>query len=140
MQGNVADMIRSLMETQQLSVRKVSARIAEKHGGSAHGYTQQISRILNDPSYDPSLSTVGKILSALNVSLWQVNSAATSNSSLDAQSLVDRLDHLSAEVADLKLGLAALHQSIAQLINQGEAIHAWIAAEDTAHSENSDLN
>lgn len=94
----VAEAIRELMELQQMSVRKVSARIAEQHGGSPSGYTQQISRILNDPSYDPTLSTVQKILSALNVSLWQA-----SRPPIEPAAQVNiRLEQLSADVADLK--------------------------------------
>ena len=40
MQEGVVELIRTLMHAQQLSVRKVSARIAEVHGGSDFGYTQ----------------------------------------------------------------------------------------------------
>ncbi len=112
------------METQQLSVRKVSARIAEQHGGSVHGYTQQVSRILNDPTYDPSLSTVRKILSALNVSFWQMSIMPPPNTHVDVDTLGDRLDRLTAEVADLKLGLADLHQAITTLIHQGRSADA----------------
>jgi transcriptional regulator with XRE-family HTH domain len=116
MQGNVAEVIRELMELQQMSVRKVSARIAEQYGGSTQGYTQQISRILNDPSYDPSLSTVQKILAALNVSLWQVSKTpeATDRNG-NFQQVSDRLDQLSADVANLKTGLGDLQQAIATL-------------------------
>lgn len=120
MQGNVTELIRELMELQQLSVRKVSARIAEKHGGSVHGYTQQVNRILNDPSYDPTLSTVQKILSALNVSLWQVSRAAEPEPQSDLQQITDRLDQLSADVAGLKSGLVEVQQSIAALVQSIE--------------------
>lgn len=101
----VAEAIRELMELQQMSVRKVSARIAEQHGGSPSGYTQQISRILNDPSYDPTLSTVQKILSALNVSLWQTKTAIEPTNVVQ---LNTRLDQLSADVADLKSEISDL--------------------------------
>jgi transcriptional regulator with XRE-family HTH domain len=117
MQGNVSEIIRELMEAQQLSVRKVSARIAEKHGGSIYGYTQQISRILNDPNYDPTLTTVQKILSALNVSLWQINQQPNSSYPLELQYLATRLDQLSNDVADLKLGLAELQKSVGVLLS-----------------------
>jgi transcriptional regulator with XRE-family HTH domain len=103
------------MELQQLSVRKVSARIAEKHGGSVYGYTQQVSRILNDPTYDPTLSTVQKILSALNVSLWQVSRAADTEPRSQLQQLNDRFDQLSSDVASLKSELISLQQSIVAL-------------------------
>jgi transcriptional regulator with XRE-family HTH domain len=117
MQGNVSEIIRELMEAQQLSVRKVSARIAEKHGGSIYGYTQQISRILNDPNYDPTLTTVQKILSALNVSLWQINQQPNSSYPLELKYLATRLDQLSNDVADLKLGLAELQKSVGVLLS-----------------------
>ncbi|MBD2092988.1 helix-turn-helix transcriptional regulator [Microcoleus sp. FACHB-1515] len=110
----VAEAIRELMELQQMSVRKVSARIAEQHGGSPSGYTQQISRILNDPTYDPTLSTVQKILSALNVSLWQtktpIEPSALSGEAI-AQ-LTTRLDQLSADVADLKSEMSDLKRML----------------------------
>jgi transcriptional regulator with XRE-family HTH domain len=126
MQGNIAELIRELMELQQTSIRKVSARVAEQHGGSIHGYTQQISRILNDPSYDPSLSTVQKILSALNVSLWQVSKApqpknlsakgsSTPQTAVDLQQVSDRLDQLSTDVVAIKLSLSDLQQSMTAL-------------------------
>jgi len=134
MQGNIAELIRELMELQQMSIRKVSARVAEQHGGSIHGYTQQISRILNDPSYDPSLSTVQKILSALNVSLWQVSKApqpkelpakgakesstpqtVASQTAADLQQVSDRLDQLHTDVVAIKLSLIDLQHSITAL-------------------------
>jgi transcriptional regulator with XRE-family HTH domain len=115
MQGNLAELIRELMDVQQLSVRKVSARIAEKHGGSVYGYTQQVSRILNDPTYDPTLSTVQKILSALNVSFWQV-SQASENGQPDWQQLTTQLAQLRADVADLKLGLGEMQETLDGLI------------------------
>ncbi|MDX2213461.1 MAG: helix-turn-helix transcriptional regulator [Oculatellaceae cyanobacterium bins.114] len=126
MQGNIAPVIRELMDTQHLSVRKVSARIAEQYGGSVYGYTQQISRILNDPAYDPTLSTVQKILSALNVSFWQVNRLpdqkvdaqpfSQKGHYLDSAHIVDRLDRLSADVTDLKLVIAELQESLKKLL------------------------
>lgn len=90
------ELIRELMQTQRMSVRKISAQIAKIHGGSALGYTQQINRILNDPDYDPTFSTVEKVLVALNCSLWQV--PPTSNSIL----LETRLDQLSHDLNELK--------------------------------------
>ncbi|HEY9621242.1 MAG TPA: helix-turn-helix transcriptional regulator [Crinalium sp.] len=115
MQGNIAELIRELMDVQQLSVRKVSARIAEKHGGSVYGYTQQISRILNDPTYDPTLSTVQKILSALNVSFWQVSQPSEVQQTSDWHQLTTRLDQISADVADLKLGLTEVRSVLEQM-------------------------
>lgn len=111
----VAEAIRELMELQQMSVRKVSARIAEQHGGSPSGYTQQISRILNDPTYDPTLSTVQKILSALNVSLWQTK--APIEPSTIAQ-LNTRLDRISADVADLKSDMSDLKRMLATALQR----------------------
>ncbi|NJL22235.1 MAG: helix-turn-helix transcriptional regulator [Leptolyngbyaceae cyanobacterium SM1_3_5] len=105
----VAEAIRELMELQQMSVRKVSARIAEQHGGSPSGYTQQISRILNDPSYDPTLATVQKILAALNVSLWQASRSPIEPAAIDPSTLTQlntRLDQLSADLTDLKSELS----------------------------------
>jgi len=118
MQGNIAELIRELMELQQTSIRKVSARVAAQHGGSIHGYTQQISRILNDSTYDPSLSTVQKILSALNVSLWQVSQAHQTKlpqTPTDLQQFSDRLEQLSTDVVAIKLILIDVQQSIATL-------------------------
>jgi transcriptional regulator with XRE-family HTH domain len=111
----VSDMIRELMETQQLSVRKVSARIAEKYGGSAYGYTQQISRILNDPNYDPTLSTVLKILSALNVSFWQLGKEATPPPGPDLHQFMRGLEQLNTDVAELKQGLTQLQDVVAAI-------------------------
>lgn len=126
MHGNIAEVIRELMDAQRLSVRKVSARIAEKHGGSVYGYTQQISRILNDPNYDPTLSTVQKILSALNVSLWQVSRVplevseakplAQGESHLDSAQICDRLNQLTADMTDLKLSLRELQEMMKKLL------------------------
>ncbi|MBD2464701.1 helix-turn-helix transcriptional regulator [Oscillatoria sp. FACHB-1407] len=118
MQGNLAEVIRELMDAQHLSVRKVSARIAEKHGGSVYGYTQQVSRILNDPNYDPTLSTVQKILSALNVSFWQVNRLPKLQEQhrLDDNHISDRLDQLSTDMADLKLAMAELQEAVKKLL------------------------
>ncbi len=118
MQGNVAELIRELMEMQQLSVRKVSARIADKYGGSTYGYTQQISRILNDPNYDPSLSTVRKIFDALDVSFWQISKASDLDKDLATHHLTMRLDQMSADLADLKSGMTELKQAIGFLLKQ----------------------
>jgi transcriptional regulator with XRE-family HTH domain len=115
MQENLAELIRELMDLQQLSVRKVSARIAEKHGGSVHGYTQQVSRILNDPTYDPTLSTVQKILSALNVSFWQVSKTAESPPA-NWQQITTQLAQIHTEVADLKLGLGEMRATLEALV------------------------
>ena len=114
----VAEAIRELMELQQMSVRKVSARIAEQHGGSPSGYTQQISRILNDPTYDPTLSTVQKILSALNVSLWQASKTPIDPTAIDPSAIAQidtRLDRLGADMADLKSELSDLKRLVASL-------------------------
>lgn len=111
----VAEAIRELMELQQMSVRKVSARIAEQHGGSPSGYTQQISRILNDPSYDPTLSTVQKILSALNVSLWQASRPPIESAALRGETIAQiniRLDQLNADMTDLKSEMIDLKRLI----------------------------
>ncbi len=102
MQEQMVDVIRELMKTQGMSIRKISAEIAREHGGSALGYTQQISRILNDPSYDPNFSTVEKILTALKCSLWQTNQTT------DLKIVETRLDQLSGDVADMKLTIANL--------------------------------
>lgn len=118
----VADLIRELMTVQQLSVRKVSARIAEVHGGSAVGYTQQISRILNDPTYDPTLSTVQKIFSALNVSFWQTSTRTSLEKtnlplveSPHLNQLESRLDQLTTDVADLRSIVVDVQQSVAAI-------------------------
>jgi DNA-binding transcriptional MerR regulator len=96
MQECVVDVIRELMKTQGMSIRKISAQIAKENGGSTLGYTQQIHRILNDPDYDPNFSTVEKILSALKSSLWQTSSNS------DIKQLEARLDQLSFDVAEMK--------------------------------------
>lgn len=115
MQGNVPEVIRQLMDAQHLSIRKVSARIAAQHGGSEHGYTQQINRILNDPTYDPTLTTVQKILAALNVSLWQaIPQSPVEVSDLDG--LTHRFDHLSQELAEVKQAVNDLNGSLSALI------------------------
>lgn len=101
------ELIRELMQTQRMSVRKISAQIAREHGGSSLGYTQQINRILNDPDYDPTFSTVQKILAALNCSLWQTPTVT------DLGRLEHRLDQLSEDMAELKAALQALCQSVA---------------------------
>lgn len=114
MQGNVPELIRQLMDAQQLSVRKVSARIAAQHGGSEHGYTQQINRILNDSTYDPSLTTVQKILSALNVSLWQVSQ--TNQSEPDQLELLhQQYTKLSQEVGEVRRSVDELSQAVKTL-------------------------
>jgi len=100
MQEQMVDVIRELMKTQGMSIRKISAEIAREHGGSALGYTQQISRILNDPSYDPNFSTVEKILTALKCSLWQTNQTT------DLKIVETRLDQLSGDLADVKSTIA----------------------------------
>lgn len=102
MQEQMVDVIRELMKTQGMSIRKISAEIAREHGGSALGYTQQISRILNDPSYDPNFSTVEKILTALKCSLWQTNQTT------DLKIVETRLDQLGSDVADMKSTIADL--------------------------------
>lgn len=114
MQGNVPEVIRQLMDAQQLSVRKVSARIAAQHGGSEHGYTQQINRILNDPTYDPSLTTVQKILSALNVSLWQVSQTSQSEPN-QLESLNHQYTKLSQELGEVKRSIDQLNQAVTTL-------------------------
>lgn len=111
MQGHVVELIRELMQTQKMSIRKISAQIARKHGGSSLGYTQQINRILNDPDYDPTFSTVEKILVALNCSLWQITPP-------NLDSLETRVDRLCDDVADLKTTINTLCQTIDQLTEQ----------------------
>lgn len=106
MQGYVVELIRELMQTQQMSVRKISAQIARKHGGSALGYTQQINRILNDPAYDPSFSTVEKILTALNCSLWQTDQGNRT------QPLEVQIGQLNSEVAEMKIMLSQVSRTI----------------------------
>lgn len=106
MQGQVVEVIRELMKTQGMSIRKISAEIAKEQGGSALGYTQQINRILNDPDYEPTFSTVEKILSALKCSLWQ-----TSQNS-DLRTVETQIEKLSGEIAEIKSAIAALHLSI----------------------------
>lgn len=110
MQGYVVELIRELMQTQHMSIRKISAQIAKKHGGSAMGYTQQISRILNDPDYDPTFSTVQKILAALNVSLWQPMATPSNFEGLETQ-----LHQLSQDVETLKTTVDGLHGSVRSL-------------------------
>ncbi|BAU15614.1 hypothetical protein LEP3755_61730 [Leptolyngbya sp. NIES-3755] len=94
MQERVVVVIRELMKLQGVSIRQISAKIAEEHGGSALGYTQQINRILNDPKYEPSFATVEKILSALKFSMWQLPS--------NLKTIEARLDHLSDEISEIK--------------------------------------
>lgn len=106
MQGQVVEVIREMMKTQGMSIRKISAQIAKDHGGSALGYTQQINRILNDPAYEPTFSTVEKILTALKCSLWQ-----TSQNS-DLKSMETQLEQLHSDIAEIKATIAALHRSI----------------------------
>ncbi len=111
MQGQVVELIRELMQTQRLSVRKISAKIAQEHGGSDLGYTQQINRILNDPDYDPTFSTVQKILAALNYSLWQ----SPPQSDLDRLDL--RLDRLTEDLSAMQQTLNSLCTSV-QVLTQ----------------------
>jgi transcriptional regulator with XRE-family HTH domain len=112
MQACVVELIRELMQAQRMSIRKISAQIAREYGGSALGYTQQINRILNDPSYDPSFSTVQKILSALNYSLWQsVPSSRVENLEL-------QIGQLNQDVADLKTVLHRLDLTMGKLAMQ----------------------
>jgi len=115
MQENVVELIRELMKTQQMSIRKISARIAKEHGGSALGYTQQINRILNDSDYDPNFSTVQKVLAALNCSFWQLTTAQTN---FDFKAIEGRLDHLDTEIADLKLAVDQLRGSVEGLVQE----------------------
>lgn len=119
MQEGVVELIRTLMHAQQLSVRKVSARIAEVHGGSDFGYTQQISRILNDPDYDPSFATVQKILSALNLSVWEIPRSDASLKTLEAQ-----VSQLTQDVGHMRAQLAALEGAIAALAAQQGSLSA----------------
>ncbi|NJN88214.1 MAG: XRE family transcriptional regulator [Leptolyngbyaceae cyanobacterium SL_7_1] len=114
MQGNVPELIRQLMDAQQLSVRKVSARIAAQHGGSEHGYTQQINRILNDSTYDPSLTTVQKILSALNVSLWQVSQTSQAEPN-QLELLTQQYTKLSQELGEMRRSIDQLSQAVMAL-------------------------
>ena len=109
MQEQMVDVIRELMKTQSMSIRKISAEIAKEHGGSALGYTQQISRILNDPAYDPNFSTVEKILTALKCSLWQTNQTT------DLKIVETRLDQLSGDVAEMKSTIADLCLVLAEI-------------------------
>jgi transcriptional regulator with XRE-family HTH domain len=115
MQENVVELIRELMKTQQMSIRKISARIAKEHGGSALGYTQQINRILNDSDYDPNFSTVQKVLAALNCSFWQLT---TTQTNFDFKAIEGRLDRLETEIADLKLAVDQLRGSVEGLVQE----------------------
>jgi hypothetical protein len=115
MQENVVELIRDLMKTQQMSIRKISARIAKEHGGSALGYTQQINRILNDSDYDPNFSTVQKVLSALNCSFWQLTTTAAN---VDSKAIEGRLDRLDTEMADLRLAVEQLRGSVEELVQE----------------------
>jgi DNA-binding phage protein len=110
MQGQVVEVIREMMKTQGMSIRKISAEIAKEHGGSALGYTQQIHRILNDSSYEPTFSTVEKILSALKCSLWQTSQNP------DLKTIELRLDHLSSDLAEVKSTIASLHLAVAAIV------------------------
>lgn len=109
MQEQMVDVIRELMKTQGMSIRKISAEIAKEHGGSDLGYTQQISRILNDPSYDPNFSTVEKVLTALKCSLWQTNQTT------DLKIVETRLDQLSDDIAEIKSTIADLCLALAEI-------------------------
>jgi hypothetical protein len=110
MQEQMAEMIRELMKTQGMSIRKISAEIAREHGGSALGYTQQIHRILNDPAYDPNFSTVEKILTALKCSLWQTNQ----NSEL--KNLETRLEQFGHDLAEMKSVIADLNLALQAIV------------------------
>jgi hypothetical protein len=117
MQEHVVEVIRELMKTQGMSIRQISAKIAEEQGGSALGYTQQINRILNDPKYEPSFSTVEKILTALNFSIWQM----PPNGNL--KMVETRLDRLSEEMVEMK-------QTIVQLCHTIETLCAHLNSGD----------
>ncbi|MGV0023888.1 helix-turn-helix domain-containing protein [Phormidesmis priestleyi] len=110
MQGQVVEVIREMMKTQGMSIRKISAEIAKEHGGSALGYTQQIHRILNDPQYEPTFSTVEKILSALKCSLWQTSQNP------DLKTIELRLEALSSDVAELKTMTASLQLAVETIV------------------------
>jgi len=112
MQEKVVAVIRELMKLQEVSIRQISAKIAEEHGGSALGYTQQINRILNDSKYEPSFATVEKILSALKFSMWQLPSNLTT--------IEARLDHLNDEISEIKDAIAQLCVSIEALSKDGD--------------------
>ncbi|MBD1843017.1 XRE family transcriptional regulator [Cyanobacteria bacterium FACHB-63] len=114
MQERVVVVIRDLMKLQGVSIRQISARIAEEHGGSALGYTQQINRILNDPTYEPSFATVEKILSALKFSMWQLPS--------NLNTIESRLDQLSDEISDIKNTVAQLCASIELISNDCDKV------------------
>ncbi|MBW4440706.1 MAG: XRE family transcriptional regulator [Plectolyngbya sp. WJT66-NPBG17] len=107
MQERVVVVIRELMKLQGVSIRQISAKIAEEHGGSALGYTQQINRILNDPKYEPSFTTVEKVLSALKFSMWQLPS--------NLKTIEARLDHLSDEISEIKDTISQICLSIESL-------------------------
>ncbi|MGG6266130.1 helix-turn-helix domain-containing protein [Leptolyngbya sp. AN03gr2] len=107
MQERVVVVIRELMKLQGVSIRQISAKIAEEHGGSALGYTQQINRILNDPKYEPSFATVEKVLSALKFSMWQLPS--------NLKTIEARLDHLSDEISEIKETIAQISLAIETL-------------------------
>lgn len=113
MQERVVEVIRELMKTQGMSIRQISAKIAEEHGGSALGYTQQINRILNDPHYEPSFATVEKILAALKFSMWQMP--------LSLKTVEVRLDQLSSEISEIKSSIAQLTSSINALTKSKNA-------------------
>lgn len=104
MQQRVVEVIRELMKTQGISIRQISAKIAEEQGGSALGYTQQINRILNDPEYEPSFATVEKILTALKFSVWQIPA--------NLRAVETRLDFLTYEIAELKSSIAEIAAAI----------------------------
>lgn len=114
MQRHIVELIRELMQSQHMSIRKISAQIAKVHGGSALGYTQQINRILNDPTYDPTFSTVEKVLAALNCSPWQTIAAdrAYRSEPSPLTNLEQRVDALTHEVAALKATIATLCTTI----------------------------
>jgi DNA-binding transcriptional MerR regulator len=110
MQERLVEVIRDLMKTQGMSIRKISAAIAKEHGGSALGHTHQINRILNDPEYDPNFSTVEKILTALNFSFWQLPPTS------EIKPLESRLDQLTTDVAEIKIAIAHLNRTIERVL------------------------
>ena len=133
MQGRVVELIRELMQTQRMSVRKISAEIAKEHGGSDLGYTQQINRILNDPDYDPTFSTVQKVLAALNCSLWQ----SVPESNLDR--LDTRIDDLAEDLSTVQQTLRSLCESVqilTQSLGDRSTVSSGIAR--SSHSEPSE--
>lgn len=110
MQGQVVEVIREMMKTQGMSIRKISAAIAKEHGGSALGYTQQINRILNDPDYEPTFATVEKILAALKCSLWQTSQ------NFDLTEIELQLAKLGSDMVEMKSTIASLCLSMEAIV------------------------